>query len=163
MNTENLIIREISAEDNKGVEELIKTVMPEFGASGPGFAINDPEVSNMYEAYHRDGHVYFVISQNGKILGGAGVAPLTGLESTTCELRKMYFKEEIRGLGLGQRLMSLCLVKAKELGYSQCYIETLENMKSARKLYEKNGFTPLKGPMGNTGHFSCDRFYIKKL
>ena len=33
------------------VARLIRAVMPEFGASGPGFAINDPEVDDMFTAY----------------------------------------------------------------------------------------------------------------
>ena len=163
MNSEKYFIREISSGDIKGVESLIKTVMPEFGASGPGFAIHDPEVNDMYSAYQRHGHVYFVVTNGDEILGGGGIAPLSGSKETICELRKMYFKSEIRGLGFGQQLMDLCLNKAAEMGYKQCYLETLESMERAQKLYLKNGFEPLSGTMGDTGHFACDSFYLKKL
>jgi putative acetyltransferase len=36
-------------------------------------------------------------------------------------------------------------------------------MKSAMKLYEKNGFIKIPGPCGHTGHFSCDVFYRLEL
>jgi putative acetyltransferase len=36
-------------------------------------------------------------------------------------------------------------------------------MKDAMKLYEKNGFKKISGPLGNTGHFACDTFYKLKL
>lgn len=163
MNSKKYFIREISPRDIAGVESLIKTVMPEFGASGPGFAIHDPEVSDMYSAYHRPRHVYFVVTNGDEIFGGGGIAPLAGSKETICELRKMYFKGEIRGLGLGQQLMDLCLNKAREMGYQQCYLETLVCMDRAQKLYVKNGFEPLSGTMGDTGHFACDSFYLKKL
>lgn len=163
MNSKKYFIREISPRDIAGVESLIKTVMPEFGASGPGFAIHDPEVSDMYSAYHQDRHVYYVVTNGDEIFGGAGIAPLTGDKETVCELRKMYFKSEIRGMGLGQQLMDLCLKKAREMGYKKCYLETLKSMDMAQKLYLKNGFEPLSGCMGDTGHFACDSYYLKNL
>ena len=30
-------------------------------------------------------------------------------------------------------------------------------------LYARSGFKPLTAPMGGTGHFSCDRFFILEL
>ena len=36
-------------------------------------------------------------------------------------------------------------------------------MQQARALYEKNGFTRHDGRMGNTGHFGCNTFYLRKL
>jgi putative acetyltransferase len=37
-----LTIRPIRPGDDRFVAAIIRTVMPEFGAGGPGFAINDP-------------------------------------------------------------------------------------------------------------------------
>jgi len=158
----NYHIRPIQIEDIAGVEALIKTVMPEYGASGPGFAIHDPEVLNMFEAYNKPMHCYFVVTDGKEVLGGGGIASLAG-ENGICELRKMYFKKEIRGKGLGQQLMDKCLNQAKAMGYQKCYLETLFSMKEAQKLYTRNGYQPLEKPMGNTGHFSCDSFFIKNL
>lgn len=156
-------IRKISERDISEVKLVIQTVMPEFGASGPGFAIHDPEVQDMFTAYQRPRHVYFVIESEGRILGGGGIAPLEGKEENVCELRKMYFLPEARGKGLGQEIMNLCLIFAKEVGFKQCYLETLETMSGARKLYEKNGFNKIQCSMGETGHFGCDTFYLKDL
>src|SRR5205823_9533369 len=77
---------------NREVAALIRTVMPEFGASGPGFAIMDPEVDDMHGAY-RGRAAYFVVvrREDGVVVGGGGMAPLTGGPGDTCELRKMYF------------------------------------------------------------------------
>lgn len=156
-------IRPITAQDSEGVAAVIRKVMPEFGARGPGFALSDPEVDEMYSAYQQAGHRYFVVTQNGRLLGGGGIAPLAGGDGTICELRKMYFLPELRGLGIGQQLINLCLDSARELGYSQCYLETLQSMKQARALYAKNGFVQLEKALGNTGHFSCDAWYLKDL
>lgn len=158
-----LQIRKIKATDNAGVKNLIKTVMPEFGASGAGFAINDPEVEDMAGTYTEKDSFYFVLLDREKIVGGGGIAPLLGGPKGVCELRKMYFLPEARSLGKGREILSLCLTEAKKRGYKSCYLETLKNMHQARKLYEAFGFKPLNKPMGNTGHFSCDAWYVKDL
>lgn len=49
----DFLIRPIETRDNAAVAAIIRTVMPEFGADGPGFAIHDAEVDTMYEAYAR--------------------------------------------------------------------------------------------------------------
>lgn len=136
--------------------------MPEFGADGPGFAIHDAEVGTMHAAYAKTGRAYFVVELDGKVRGGGGVAPLDG-EAGVCELRKMYFLPELRGQGAGGALISRCLEAARTLGYRRCYLETLTGMDAAQRLYEKHGFARITAAMGATGHFSCDRYYLRDL
>lgn len=159
---EKMTIREIEKKDNIMMAQVIREVMPEFGADGPGFAIVDPQVDMMYETYNNDKSIYFVIEIEGQIIGGAGIGPLVGHDDV-CELQKMYFLKKARGLGFGQSLMNKCLEFAKQVGYQSCYIETLEGMDQAKGLYLKNGFESLNAPMGNTGHFSCDSWYLRTL
>ena len=149
--------------DDGAIASIIRSVMPSFSACGPGFAINDPEVDAMSNAYRRPRAAYFVVEQAGRIGGGGGIAPLEGGPFQTCELRKMYFLPEVRGLGLGQELMDLCLSTARRFRFRRCYLETLKHMTQARALYERNGFEPLPGPLGQTGHFSCDAYYARAL
>lgn len=156
-------LRLIRPADRAGVARLIRTVMPEFGAKGSGFAILDPEVDDMFGAYRRPKAAYWVLARGKDIVGGAGFAPLVGGDTKTCELRKMYFMAEVRGLGLGQTLLHRCIEGAKKARYRQMYIETLGNMTAARTLYERNGFLPLERPLGETGHFGCNAFYAKAL
>lgn len=157
------MIRPIRKEDDPAVAAIIRTVMPEFGAGGAGFAIHDPEVDSMSAAYSQPGHVYFVLEREGRIVGGAGVGALVGGEPGVCELRKMYYLPEARGLGWGERMLRRCLDAARELGYRRCYLETLRTMTGAQKLYERMGFQKLPAPMGATGHFGCDRWYALDL
>ncbi|MFZ2904777.1 MAG: GNAT family N-acetyltransferase [Cyclobacteriaceae bacterium] len=157
------MVRRLEQKDNPAVRDIIRTVMPEFGASGKGFAIHDSEVDHMYETYTLPRSAYFVWEENGKILGGGGVAPLQGGDADTCELKKMYFLPEGRGKGLGQSILAECLKAAKALGFTYCYLETFNTMNLAMKLYERNGFEKIPGPCGSTGHFACDVFYKRKL
>jgi putative acetyltransferase len=157
------IIRPITPQDNAAISAIIHRVMPEFGADGPGFAIHDAEVDDMAGAYTRPGCAYFVVEIEGQVCGGGGIAPLEDPEPGICELRKMYFLPELRGLGAGRALIALCVDRARGLGYRLCYLETLTGMDAAQKLYEANGFVRLASSLGNTGHFGCNRFYLREL
>ncbi|GAA0907050.1 hypothetical protein GCM10009552_14710 [Rothia nasimurium] len=159
----DLILRPIEPRDDVQVAAVIRSVMPEFGADGPGFAIHDPEVDSMSASYALPRSAYFVVEKNGKVIGGAGIAPLEGGADDTCELRKMYFLPEARGLGAASKLMRLCLDAARRAGFSRCYLETLTGMDAAQALYQRHGFTRIDAPMGGTGHFSCDRFYLRGI
>lgn len=157
------LIRPIAPGDDAAVASVIRTVMPEFGAVGSGFAISDPEVDWMSRAYSEPRCAYFVIERNGEVMGGGGVAPLTGGEPDVCELRKMYFLPEVRGMGAGATMMTYCLSAARELGFKRCYLETLSGMDAAMRLYERTGFRKIAGPMGATGHGGCNTFYLMDL
>ncbi|PXV56132.1 putative acetyltransferase [Dyella jiangningensis] len=156
-------IRPIEARDNAAVAGIIRAVMPEFGADGPGFAIHDAEVDAMYEAYTRPRSAYFVVERDGKVIGGGGIAPLEGGDADVCELRKMYFLPEARGVGAGSAMMLRCLDAARAHGFRRCYLETLTGMDAAKALYLRHGFRAIASPMGGTGHFSCDRFYLREI
>lgn len=159
----NAVIRRVKASDNSAVADVIRTVMPEFGAGGRGFAIHDTEVDNIHAAYSQPRTAYFVCEVDGKVVGGGGVAPLLNGDENTCELKKMYFLKEGRGKGLGRKMVESCLKAAREIGFEYCYLETFNTMKDAQVLYEKMGFIKIPGPLGNTGHFACDMFYKIKL
>ena len=161
--TGNASIRPITPADDSAMAAIIRAVMPEFGASGDGFAINDPEVDWMSRAYSKPRHAYFVFERGGRVLGGAGIAPLAGGDAGTCELRKMYFLPEARGTGAGARMMARCLDAAREAGFARCYLETLCGMDAAMRLYERSGFHRIDGPMGATGHGGCNTFYLRGL
>ena len=156
-------IRPIAPADDDAVAGIIRTVMPEFGAGGAGFAVHDPEVDFMSRAYATSRSAYFVVERDGRVHGGGGVAPLAGGAADICELRKMYFLPALRGLGAGRALMARCLDAARNFGFHRCYIETLTGMDAAQALYLKSGFTRIDAPLGNTGHHGCNRFYLRDL
>ena len=156
-------IRDIDEKDNEAVKKLIHQVMMEMGADGAGFALHDDEVNNMYDAYRGQMARYFVLKKDGQVVRGGGFAHLKGASDGICELRKMYFYPGCRGLGLGRRLLDQCLFEARIAGYEKMYIETLDSMERARKLYDKFGFIRLSAPLGETGHHGCNLWYIKDL
>jgi putative acetyltransferase len=163
MTSKDFTIREITAKDNAELAKVIRSVLLEMGAPKIGTAYEDAATDKMFENFKKSTSIYYVIEHQNKVVGGAGIAKLDNFEGNTCELQKMYFSPILRGRGLGSKLISTCLDKAKELGFDNCYLETMPYMKAARALYKKNGFINLEAPIGNTGHYSCNVWMIKKL
>jgi putative acetyltransferase len=163
MTLNNFLIREIKPKDNAKIAKAIREVLIEFGVPKVGTAYADTILDTLSEAYTDQNSIYFVIEKNGEIFGGAGVKQLANYKGNVCELQKMYFLPEARGIGLGSKMMETCLQKAKEFGFEKCYLETLPYMEDARKLYRKVGFKDLDAPMGDTGHYSCNLWMLKDL
>jgi|TARA_B100001248_G_scaffold97625_1_gene72498 putative acetyltransferase len=158
-----MLIRPINESDNKHISVILREVLIEMDIPRIGSAYEDPEINNMYESYQSNRSIYFVVEENNKILGGAGVNQLKNGDINICELQKMYFHKSIRGRGIGDKMIELCLNFAVESNYKKCYIETMPNMVDAQKLYIKKGFKYIDNPLGNTGHTACPIWMLKNL
>ncbi|MCR9247249.1 MAG: GNAT family N-acetyltransferase [bacterium] len=159
------LIRPSRPQDDETIRSIIHDVMTEHGCTSDGFAIHDPEVQAMHGAYAKPGAAYFVVEHDGMVLGGAGYARLDGTDATDgiCELRKMYFRDNARGLGLGNQMLGLLLEEMRHAGYARCYLETTSWMQAAQRLYRHHGFEELPGPLGATGHHGCDKYFARAL
>ncbi|PBI82966.1 acetyltransferase [Flavobacterium sp. ACN2] len=159
----NWFIRTIKKEDNQEVASLIRSVFDEMEIPKVGTAYEDPCLDLMFEEYSKTKSAYFVVENEGEIVGCAGIAPLENGDPEICELQKMYFLPKTRGLGIGTQMMDKCLEQARAFGFKKCYIETMPFMHAAQKLYKKSGFEYLDAPMGCTGHNSCPVWMLKVL
>ena len=157
------IIRPILKKDNHLIASVIRKVLIDFRVPKVGTAYADKALDALYEAYQKPRAIYLVIEFDGHIIGGGGIAKLDNCEENICELQKMYFLEEARGLGLGVEMINICIQKAKSFIFESCYLETMTYMKAAQKLYLKNDFKYIDGPIGNTGHYSCPVHMLKKI
>ena len=156
-------IRKVSAADNKAIAVIIRSVLAEFKANKPGTVYYDPTTDDLFTLFQIPRSAYFVATINDKIVGGSGVYPTPNLPDGCCELVKIYLSPAARGKGIGKALMQRCFNTAKELGYINMYLETMPELSTAVGMYEQMGFTYLKGPLGNSGHFGCDIWMIKEL
>ena len=163
MRDSSFLIREIKPQDNAEIEKIIRSAFHEFQLPLTGSTYEDPEIPCMFESYQNADDIYYILEQDGKVVGGAGIKSLTGETRKICELQKMYFVQSVRGLGYGRIMLNKCLQAAAELGYSHCYLESASALKQAIALYEKNGFEILDKPMGNTGHVACGVWMLKEL
>lgn len=159
----SIIIRKIAKADDAAIAKVIRNVLIEHNVPKVGTAYADASLDCMFETYGKPNSVYFIVENDGTVIGGAGIAPLDNGPADTCELQKMYFLSEARGLGIGSQMIEKCLDAAAGFGFAQCYLETMPYMEAAQKLYLKNGFTHLDAPMGDTGHSSCPVWMIAPL
>ena len=101
------IIRPIVQSDNEQIAAVIRQVLVDFGVPKVGTAYADTALDRMFETYDVSKASYFVVEDQGKIIGGAGIAQLENYEGPICELQKMYFLDEARGKGLGLSLIHI--------------------------------------------------------
>ncbi len=158
-----MIIREIQKEDNQQLASLIREVFISENYPKTGTAFADVQLDFLFETYNNPRSIYYVIEDEGKIYGGAGIQQLENSKENICELQKMYFLQEARNKGLGFQLIQKCIQKAIEFEYEKCYLETLPSMIAAQNLYKKVGFVNLNSPLGNTTHSTCSVWMIKSL
>ena len=162
-------IRKIQQKDNEQIAHVIRSIFHELNAPKGGTAYADPILDTLFEVYQAPRSIYYVVEKEGKVVGGCGIAPLEMQEPVqhetikVCELQKMYFAPEIRGTGFAENIIEKCLEFAKTHDFEICYLETLSFMTAAQKLYKRLGFKNIDGPMGNTGHNSCEVWMVKKL
>lgn len=161
---EEITVRRIEEKDNAAIARIIRKTLEEFGANHPGTVYYDDTTDALYGVFSETPRsVYFVAEQKGEVVGGGGIFPSPGLPYDTCELVKMYLLPQVRGLGLGKKIIQQCIAFAKEAGYKNIYIETMPELQQAMKTYEKFGFEYLKAPMGNTGHTGCSLWMLLRL
>lgn len=157
-------LRRLTHEDNSAIAAVIRQVSAEYGLTADkGYTVADPNLDELYQLYSQAGAAYWVVEYNGQVVGGGGIAPLSGGDPAICELQKMYFLPTVRGKGLAKKLALLALDHAREQGFKQCYLETTAFLTEAIRLYEHLGFKHIAEALGSTGHVDCEVRMIKDL
>lgn len=161
--TNHFALRKVQKSDNAELAALIRGVFHELDAPKVGTAYNDPTTDDLFGKFKTKNSVLWLAVSNNKILGCCGIYPTEGLPQGCVELVRFFVNANARKQGLGTALFTLCLQSAAHLGYQQIYLESIPIFNNALKMYEQHNFKYLNGPLGNTGHTSCDVWMIKNL
>jgi putative acetyltransferase len=63
------------------------------------------------------------------------------LDAGICEMKRLYLRPQFRGKGLGRTLAERIIAEARQIGYRQMRLDTVEPvMKDAVEMYRKLGF-----------------------
>jgi putative acetyltransferase len=119
---------------------------------------HDTDLKDIEGNYIQRGGVFEVVEDHhGNLLGTVGLFPLT---EETCELRKMYFVQQVRGLGLGRHMLERMIARARKAGFKRITLETVSILKAAIHLYTSTGFVPT-----GTAHITArtDQAYVLEL
>jgi GNAT superfamily N-acetyltransferase len=81
--------------------------------------------------------VFYLVRVDSQLAGMGGLRCVcTGIS----EIKRIYIRPEFRGMKLGEHIMDRLLEDAKSFGYQVVCLESGPFMKSAHRLYERNGF-----------------------
>jgi len=91
-----------------------------------------------------------------------GCAGIRRLDDHTAELKRMYIKDEYRGLKIGVSLLQHAINLAKTLHYKKLRLDTLAGMTKAQQLYQSFGFYEIPAyrhnPLAGTIYMEKDLF-----
>lgn len=78
---------------------------------------------------------------NQQVAGCCALRPLDSADDpNAAEMKRLYVRPAYRRLGLGRQLAEAILDAARQCGYSCVLLDTLDEMETARALYEDLGF-----------------------
>ncbi len=135
------VIRPAEAGDAAEVRDVVRRVLAEYGLEPDPVGV-DADLEDLDASYTGRGGLFDVaVGSDGSIAGCCGIYPV---DSSLCELRKMYLLPEARGHGIGGRLLRRALAFARGRGFSRVELETASELKEAIALYAGAGFQPIR-------------------
>jgi putative acetyltransferase len=136
-------IREATTDDSDAIRAVIKDTLAEFGFPVESSGI-DADLKDVPRSYQSRGGVFrVVVDDAGSVVGCGGLYPQ---EERVAELRKMYFRPDIRGQGLGRQLLDDLIAEARRLDFARIELETASHLSAAIALYQRAGFVRTQGP-----------------
>lgn len=101
----------------------------------------EDELSGLPGDYAEPRGALLLACVNGVVAGCCALRPLDTSDYTNAaEMKRLYVRPAFRGLRLGRQLAEAILDAARRSAYSCVLLDTLDDMESARALYEDLGF-----------------------
>ncbi len=107
----------------------------------------DKEMETLPITYGYPDGALFLVMVNDDVVGVAGIKRFNASE---CEVKRMFVREQARGMGIGKLLITACIETAKKLKYEMIKLDSADFMLSAIKLYTDHGFVEIEAYRENT-------------
>ncbi|MFZ2149710.1 MAG: GNAT family N-acetyltransferase [Minisyncoccia bacterium] len=137
---ENIILRRFEKKDEDAIYNLHVTVMKHAGTFIYVAKLRkewDKDLKNIEEIYIKNKGEFYVATAEDKIIG---MGAIRKVDETTAEVKRMRVEPSMQGKGIGKLILDRLIERAKELGYKKLILDTGEEQKTARHLYETRGF-----------------------
>ncbi|MGB5899768.1 MAG: GNAT family N-acetyltransferase [Geitlerinemataceae cyanobacterium] len=154
---QNWIVRHWEPRDRIAASQLIADILTEYGLGWEPTGA-DRDVVEVERCYQATGGEFWVVEQQGKIVGTSAYYPVQRGENAV-EIRKMYLLPTARGRGLGKFLLGELERSIVAKGFQTIWIETASVLVEATRLYESSGYQASTGVETDR----CDRIYVKFL
>lgn len=101
----------------------------------------DAELAALPGAYAPPRGALLLARTKGALAGCCALRPMDSSDyPNAAEMKRLFVRPAFRGLRLGRLLTEAILDEARRAGYSSVLLDTLDEMESARALYEDLGF-----------------------
>ena len=101
----------------------------------------DQELVSLPGDYAEPRGTLLLATIDGEVAGCCALRPIDDVDYTNAaEMKRLFVRKAFRGFGLGRQLAEAILEAAENLGYDCVLLDTLDEMESARALYEDLGF-----------------------
>ncbi|MCE1246693.1 MAG: GNAT family N-acetyltransferase [Firmicutes bacterium] len=151
----------IKTADSAEMLDLVRKIFCEYQRSiGIDLEFQDfkEELANLPGKYSPPQGRLYIGYIGEKPAGCIALRPMK--EKGQCEMKRLFVRPEFRGKNAGKQLAEKIIADAREIGYSQMFLDTLTSMTSARELYTSLGFKPTEpycyNPFENAEYFRLD-------
>jgi ribosomal protein S18 acetylase RimI-like enzyme len=106
----------------------------------------DQEMATFPGSYAEPDGALVLARVNGLVAGAVGLRP-SGHDPATgrlCEMKRLYVRNDFRGLGLGRSLAEAIISAGSRCGYAAIRLDTVKTMKEAAALYRSLGFSAIE-------------------
>lgn len=135
-------LREAANADGDAIRRVVGDALVEHGlALDPRGT--DADLNDLERDYFAAGGWFAVLVDETGALGGT--VGLHRVDADRIELRKMYLRPGWRGRGLGKRLLSAAIDRARAGGWKTIVLETNSRLKDAIAMYRRAGFRRVEG------------------
>jgi putative acetyltransferase len=101
----------------------------------------EAELQGLPGQYEAPGGIMLLALVDGQVAGCGGFRALLDVDyANACEMKRLFVRPAFRRFGLGRLLAQRLIDAATQAGYSAMLLDTLDDMESARGLYESLGF-----------------------
>jgi ribosomal protein S18 acetylase RimI-like enzyme len=131
-------------------------------AAGLGFSLCfqgfDREITMLPAMYGPPGGALLIAvgPEDGEPRGCVGVRRFS---DDTCEMKRLYVRDQFKGKGIGRQLAEEALVAGRRLGFRRMVLDTVPSMQAAQSLYHSLGFREI--PAYYDG--PCGALYMEKV